>query len=53
LSAPEVERRLDMRVAVLVRYPFKIFYRVFDDRLRIPHVRQSALRRLRPRPSED
>lgn len=44
LSAPEVERRPGMHVAPLARYPFKIFYRVLDDRVRILHIRHTARR---------
>jgi toxin ParE1/3/4 len=42
LSSPEVEQRPGMRVAPLVRYPFKIFYRILNDRVRILHIRHSA-----------
>jgi toxin ParE1/3/4 len=49
-SAPEVESRPGLRVARLVRYPFKVFYRVFDDRVRIVHIRHTARR---PWVSED
>jgi len=44
LSAPEVEQRPDMHVVPLIRYPFKIFYRVLDDRVRILHIRHTARR---------
>jgi toxin ParE1/3/4 len=44
LSAPELEQRPGVRVVPLVRYPFKIFYRVFEDRVRIQHIRHSARR---------
>jgi toxin ParE1/3/4 len=44
LSAPEVEQRPSMHVVPLVRYPFKIFYRVLDDRIRILHIRHAARR---------
>jgi toxin ParE1/3/4 len=43
-SAPEVERRPGLRVAPLVCYPFKVFYRVFDDRVRSVHIRHTARR---------
>ena len=42
LSAPELEQRPGVRVVPLVRYPFKIFYRVLEDRVRIQHIRHSA-----------
>jgi plasmid stabilization system protein ParE len=44
LSAPQVEQRPGMRVAPLIRYPFKVFYHVFDDRIRILHIRHTARR---------
>jgi plasmid stabilization system protein ParE len=44
LSAPEVEGRPGTHVVPLIRYPFKIFYRVLDDRVRIQHIRHTARR---------
>jgi toxin ParE1/3/4 len=44
LGAPEVEQRPGLHVVPLLRYPFKIFYRVFDDRVRILHIRHTARR---------
>jgi len=44
LSAPRLEQRPEIRVAPLIRYPFKIFYRVLDDRVRILHIRHAARR---------
>jgi len=44
LSAPKVEQRPGLHVVPLVRYPFKVFYRVLDDRLRIVHIRHTARR---------
>jgi toxin ParE1/3/4 len=49
LSAPEVEQRPGLRVVPLVRYPFKIFYRVFEDRVSIQHIRHAARRPWDPR----
>ena len=55
---PEIGARLaerpGIRVVSLVRYPFKIFYRVLDDRgVRILHVRHTARRPWKPaRPSK-
>jgi hypothetical protein len=43
-AAPKVEQRLDMRVALLIRYPFKTFSRVFDDRERMLRAGQSVRR---------
>jgi len=42
--APEVVQRPGLHVAPLVRYPFKIFYRVFEDRVRIQHIRHTSRR---------
>jgi toxin ParE1/3/4 len=42
--APEVEQRPGLHVVPLVRYPFKIFYRVFEDRVRIQHIRHTSRR---------
>jgi plasmid stabilization system protein ParE len=44
LSAPQVEGQPGVRVVPLLRYPFKIFYRVLDDRIRIEHIRHTARR---------
>jgi toxin ParE1/3/4 len=44
LSAPEVEQRPGLHVVPLIRYPFKIFYRVLDDRIQIVHIRHVARR---------
>jgi toxin ParE1/3/4 len=42
-SAPRVEQRPGMRVLPLVRYPFKVFYRIVDDdTLRVLHIRHTA-----------
>jgi plasmid stabilization system protein ParE len=43
-SAPRIEQRSGMRVIPLVRYPFKIFYRIADDTVRILHIRHTARR---------
>jgi plasmid stabilization system protein ParE len=43
-SRPGVAQRPGVRVALLVRYPYKIFYRVLDDRVRIVHIRHTARR---------
>ena len=42
LSAPEVEQRPVRHVVPLARYPFKIFYRILDDRVRMLHIRHTA-----------
>ncbi len=43
-SAPGIEQRPGMRVLPLVRYPFKVFYRVIGDTVRIVHIRHTARR---------
>jgi toxin ParE1/3/4 len=43
-SAPRVEQRPGMRVVPLVRYPFKIFYRIVGDTVRIVQFRHAARR---------
>jgi plasmid stabilization system protein ParE len=43
-AAPQVVERPGVRVFPLVRYPYKIFYRVFADRIRILHIRHSSRR---------
>jgi toxin ParE1/3/4 len=37
-----VVERPGVHVATLVRYPYKIFYRIFDDRVKILHVRHTS-----------
>jgi plasmid stabilization system protein ParE len=41
-AAEPVAQRPDMHVVPLVRYPYKIFYRIFEDRVLILHIRHSA-----------
>jgi toxin ParE1/3/4 len=47
-NAPEIAPRVGqlpgMRVLPLVRYPFKIFYRIVGDTVRIVHIRHTARR---------
>jgi len=43
-AAARVAERPGMHVAPLIRYPFKIFYRVLEDRVRILHIRHTARR---------
>ena len=43
-SSPRVEQRPGMRVLPLLRYPFKIFYRVIGDTVRIVHIRHTSRR---------
>jgi len=44
LSAEGVEERLGVRVVTLVRYPFRIFYRVAENYIEILHIRHAARR---------
>jgi len=43
-SAPRVIERPGIRVFPLIRYPYKIFYRVLEDRIRILHIRHTSRR---------
>jgi len=43
-SAAQVEQRPGVRVIPLVRYPYKIFYRVTDDAVEILHIHHAARR---------
>ena len=42
--ASRVVERPGMRVIPLLRYPYKIFYRVLEDRVRILHIRHTSRR---------
>jgi plasmid stabilization system protein ParE len=39
-----VEQRPGVRVVPLIRYPYKIFYRIADDTVRILHIRHTSRR---------
>lgn len=41
-SARAVEERTSVRVVPLVRYPYRLFYRVADERVEILHVHHAA-----------
>jgi plasmid stabilization system protein ParE len=43
-SAPRIAERPGVRVIPLVRYPYRIFYRVLEDRVRILHIRHTSRR---------
>src|ERR1700686_2806059 len=45
-AAPRVSQRSAVRVATVVRYPFRIFYRVRGDTIDILHVRHTSRRPL-------
>lgn len=42
--APAVPRRINVRVALVVHYPYKVFYRVREDAVQILHIRHTARR---------
>jgi toxin ParE1/3/4 len=48
-AAAPVAERPGMRVVPLIRYPYKIFFRVLADRVRIVHIRHTARRPWTPR----
>ncbi len=41
-AAERIRERPGVHVAPLVRYPYKIFYRILDDRVRILHIRHTS-----------
>jgi toxin ParE1/3/4 len=41
-AAPRVSQRSQVRVAAVVRYPFRIFYRVREDTIDILHIRHTS-----------
>lgn len=43
-AAARVMERPGMYVIPLIRYPYKIFYRVFEDRIRVLHIRHASRR---------
>ncbi len=43
-AAQRVADQPGIHVVPLIRYPYKIFYRVLDDRVRILHIRHTARR---------
>jgi toxin ParE1/3/4 len=43
-AAARIEGQEGMWMVPLVRYPFKIFYRVHDDTVRILHIRHTSRR---------
>ena len=44
LSAPRLTKRKGVRVALVFRYPYKIFYREGGDEIEILHIRHTARR---------
>ncbi len=43
-SAPEVAERRGVRVVPLIRYPYKIFYRIDNEVVEILHIHHAARR---------
>jgi toxin ParE1/3/4 len=43
-SVPRVSQRSQVRVVTVVRYPFRIFYRVRKDTVDILHIRHTSRR---------
>ena len=43
-SAPKVSQRSHVRAAAVVRYPFRIFYRVRNETIDILHIRHTSRR---------
>ena len=43
-SAPEVEQRPGVHVIPLIRYPYRIFYRIAGGTVRILHIRHTSRR---------
>ena len=44
VSAPRVSQRTNVRVVQVLRYPYKIFYRVREDTIDVLHIRHTARR---------
>jgi toxin ParE1/3/4 len=44
VSAPQVVGRPGVRAALVLRYPYKIFYRLRSDTLEVLHIRHTARR---------
>ena len=43
-AAPRVSQRSQVRVVAVVRYPFRIFYRLRDDAVDVLHIRHTSRR---------
>jgi plasmid stabilization system protein ParE len=43
-AAPRLSQRSQIRVVSVVRYPFRIFYRMRDDTIDILHIRHTSRR---------
>jgi toxin ParE1/3/4 len=51
-TAPRVSRRGNVRVVLVLRYPYKIFYRVRGETLEILHIRHTSRRPWSPAQEE-
>jgi plasmid stabilization system protein ParE len=51
-AAPRISQRSSVRVATVVRYPFRIFYRVRGGTIDILHIRHTSRRPLARIPKE-
>jgi plasmid stabilization system protein ParE len=45
-SSPRVTQQTDIRVAPLIQFPYRIFYRITDDTVEIVHVSHTSRRPL-------
>jgi toxin ParE1/3/4 len=43
-AAPRISQRSQVRVVAVVRYPFRIFYRVRDDTVDVLYIRHTSRR---------
>jgi plasmid stabilization system protein ParE len=43
-ATPQILARPGVRMVPLVRYPYNIFYRILQDRVRILHIRHTSRR---------
>jgi toxin ParE1/3/4 len=43
-AAPRVAQRSQVRTVAVIRYPFRIFYRVHGDTIEILHIRHTSRR---------
>jgi toxin ParE1/3/4 len=50
--APRVTGRSNVRVVLVLRYPYKIFYRVQNDAVEILHIRHTSRRPWSPEEEE-
>jgi toxin ParE1/3/4 len=41
-SAPKVTQRANVRVAPLIRFPYRIYYRIANEKIEIVHIRHTS-----------